>query len=147
MFTTKCDMCGAIQTEEVAANLTGTAITMNGVTRHACGTCMTILRTAFAVGKEGMTEPMVALAKITEERDQLFRLKQANDEVRKGNILSFEEIAQGQKRYQISNPTERMAPGLEGPGPAARPEKTKPAGLLGRVFGGHKPPKKGDKRK
>lgn len=145
MFSVKCDLCGAIQTEEVAANLTGTAIAMNGVTRHACGTCMTILRTAFAVGKEGMTEPMAALAKVTEERDQLFRLKQANDQVRSGGILSLEEMAQGRQRYALANPSAPTAPRLGGPAPETRPQTTKTS-MIGRLLGGKKSPKKDGRR-
>lgn len=140
MFSVKCDMCSTVQTEEEASNLTGTAITMNGVTRHACGTCMEILRTAFAIGKEGLQEPMKALVKITAERDQLFRLKQANDQVRGGGILSLEEMNQGRQRYILANPEVSSAPRLGGPGPESRPQTTKP--MSGRLLGNKKSSKK-----
>lgn len=123
MFTIKCDLCSSLQTEEDASKLTGTAITMNGMTRHACGTCMEILRTAFAVGKEGVQDPMKALAKVTSERDQLFRLSQARDQVQRGDFLSLEEISQAQRRYKLGNPLESPAPRLAGPG-SARTQKT-----------------------
>jgi hypothetical protein len=145
MFSVKCDLCSTVQTEENASALSGTAITMNGVTRHACGPCMEILRTAFAIGKEGLQEPMKALVKITAERDQLFRLKQANDQVRSGGILSLEEMAQGRQRYMLANPVESTAPRLGGPAPEARPQTPKTS-MMGRLLGNKKSPKKDGKR-
>lgn len=140
MFAVKCDLCGETQTEDDASKLTGTAISMNGVTRHACGSCMGVLRAAFAVGKEGLLDPLKALAKVTEERDRLFRLTQAHEQARQGNVLSLEEISQSQRRYGVLNPAEANAPRLEGPAAPGRTEMTKP--MSGRLLGGKKPDKK-----
>lgn len=149
MFSTKCDLCGTTQTEEDASKLTGTAIAMNGSTRHACGTCMTILNTAFAIGKEGMSDPMKALAKMTSERDHLTRRLELVDHARSGQVLSMQEVFGGQKRFNLMNPQESGAPRLGGPATVPTPEPTPaaPKTMLGRFLGHKKSSKKDDKKR
>lgn len=112
VYSVKCGMCGALQTEEDPTKLSGTTITMNGVARHACGGCMEILRTAFSVGKEGMQDPIKALAAVTAERDALTRRVQSLQQVSAGDLVSLEEMAAQRKTLMLENP--RFVPSRPG---------------------------------
>lgn len=119
MFSSKCDMCGKIQSEDDATKLKGTNISMNGVTRHACETCVLVLKVAFEVGKDGLSDPMKALAAMEKEKDELNRRVQKLEQMGSGNVLAIEDIAMGQRKFQLINPFEstqpRLGPGREPP--------------------------------
>lgn len=160
MFVTKCGMCGATQLEEEASKLTGTAVVMNGVTRHACGTCVKILEMAFAAGKDGLTDPQKALEKMASEKEQLQRKVHQLEVMAGGGVLSLEEIGRQNKRIALDNPFKMGVPLVLGgqplpqrqalpaavepapaPEPAQESEAPPPApepkkGIVGRLFGG-----------
>lgn len=170
MFSTKCGMCGKIQTEEEASKLTGTSIVMNGVTKHACAVCVEILKVAFVAGKDGVTDPQKALERLVAERDQLQRKVAQLELMQSGGVLSLEEIGKNNRRIALDNPMRagvpllgvpqpfgpRQAlpaavepapappPPLPAPLPASEPEPKK--GIMGRLLGGDGKKKK-DKNK
>lgn len=112
IFSSRCDMCGNIQTEDDPTKLKGTNVSMNGATRHACETCVKVLKVAFEVGKEGLSDPMKALVKLTEEKEGLQRQVHKLEQVGSGNVLAIEDIAQGQRRFDLMNPFQSMQPRL-----------------------------------
>lgn len=167
IFSSRCDMCGNVQTEDDPTKLKGTNISMNGTTRHACETCVKVLKVAFEVGKEGLSDPMKALAKMAEEKEGLQRQVQKLEQVGSGNVLAIEDIAAGQRRFDLMNPFQSMQPRLGGghapvvhslpaaqipaepataepEPPASAPEAAAPAaeepkkGFLGGIFKGKK---------
>lgn len=168
IFSSKCDMCGNIQSEDDATKLKGTNISMNGVTRHACETCVTILKVSFEVGRAGIMDPMMAMDKLRTEKEALQRQVQKLEQVGSGNVLAIEDIAAGQRRFDLLNPFQSMQPRLGGAPapvvhslpaaqipaepPAAEPEPPAPApetqasateeapkkGFLGGLFKGKK---------
>lgn len=74
LFSQKCDICSAVQTDEDPHKIKGTSVVMNGVAKFACGECRDLLYTAFSVGAEGIRDPMLALSKATQEIADLKRL-------------------------------------------------------------------------
>ena len=169
MFSTKCGMCGTIQTEEDASKLTGTSIVMNGVTKHACAVCVEILKVAFAAGKDAITDPQKALERLTAEKDQLQRKVQQLELMQGGGVLSLEEIGRNNRRITLDNPTRggvpllgmplplggrQALPAAVEPAPAPPPPLPAPSasepepkkGLMGRILGGDGKKKK-DKNK
>lgn len=86
LFSVKCDLCPKVQTEENHANIKGVSLTMNMVTKFACLECKQMLDAAFSVGAEGLRDPLLALAAMTKQRDQLLRmLQQAGLQKETGN--------------------------------------------------------------
>lgn len=157
MFSSKCDMCGNIQSEDDATKLKGTNISLNGATRHACENCVVILKVAFEVGKDGLSDPIKALAAMEKKNDEMSRKVQKLEQMTSGNVLAIEDIAGQQRKFQLMNPfgslQPRLTPALEAPSqpvvhslpapssPAEPPAATQAAateepkkGLLGGLF-------------
>lgn len=110
LFSQKCDLCGKIQTEEDHSRIKGTGYVMNGVTQFACGECAGILNTAFAVGVGGLREPMLELAKVVKERDQLKRLLSQSGIQREGGTVALVGVEVDHLRMQQTPPEQRFRP-------------------------------------
>jgi hypothetical protein len=103
MFSQQCDLCPKLQTEDSPAKIQGTMFTMNGVSKFACGECRGILDAAFAVGAQGLREPMKALAEVTKERDQLLRLLKQSGIQREEGTVSLVGVEVDHLRAQAFN--------------------------------------------
>lgn len=110
LFSQKCDLCGAIQTEDEPHKIKGTGYVMNGVTQFSCGECRDILHTAFSVGVGGLREPMIELAKMTKERDQLKRLLSQSGIQREGGTVALVGVEVDHMRMQQTPPDQRFRP-------------------------------------
>lgn len=108
VFSQKCDLCGKIQTEEDHSRIKGTGYVMNGVTQFACGECAGILHAAFAVGVEGLRDPMLALAEVVKERDQYKRLLEQSGVQRETGTVALVGVELDHMRMQQTPPELRF---------------------------------------
>lgn len=113
LFTQKCDICSSIQTDEDPHKIKGTSVVMNGVAKFACGECRDLIHTAFSVGAEGIREPLLALAKVTKERDDLRRLLEQSRIQREAGTVSLVGVELDHKvgqKWNALSPQERFQP-------------------------------------
>jgi hypothetical protein len=103
MFSQKCDICGIVQTEEDHLKIKGTSVVMNGVAKFACGECRDLMHTAFSVGTEGLREPLLALAKVTKERDEFRRLLEQSKIQREAGTVSLVGVELDHRSAQAWN--------------------------------------------
>lgn len=108
LFSQKCDLCGKVQTEEDAHKIKGTSFSMSGATQFACGECKDILHAAFSVGAGGLREPMLELAKVVKERDQLKRLLTQSRVQREEGTVALAGVEYDHMRMQQTPPSERF---------------------------------------
>lgn len=125
LFSQKCDLCPKIQTEEDAHKIKGTSVVMNGVAKFACGECRDMLQAAFAVGAEGLRDPILALSKATQEIADLKRLlAQASVKHEPGDLgmIGVEFDHKTMQGYNAKSQQEKFA---------ALGQRFQPAGQLG----------------
>ena len=113
LFSQKCDICLLVQTEEDHLKIKGTSVVMNGVAKFACEPCRDLLHTAFSVGAEGIRDPLLALSKMTKERDELRRLLEQSGIQREGGTVTLTGVELDHRVAQAWNkltPQERFQP-------------------------------------
>ena len=73
IYAMKCDFCGRRQSAEKSADIKGETLMVNSVQKFACAKCIGIVKAAFECGAKGLENPLVELARVTQERDEARR--------------------------------------------------------------------------
>lgn len=148
LFSQQCDLCPKVQTDADHTKIKGTSITMNGVTKFACGECQGILNAAFAVGADGLRDPILALSKVTKECEDLKRLlAQASVKREPGDLgmIGLELDHKSMQNYNALSQQERFA--ALGQGGGFRPPQLGQVPVAGAGKLGFKPEEAKDKPK
>jgi hypothetical protein len=87
MFAMKCDLCEEIQVKEKAHEIRGKTYTEDGRTMFSCEACRGKLKTAMALGKGGLDDPLKAAAGLIEMKDQQMRNLEMQASAKSGDMM------------------------------------------------------------
>lgn len=87
MYAMKCDLCGEIQVKDQAHEIKGESYTEDGKTMFSCEPCRGKLKTAMALGKDGLNDPLKAAATLLEQKDGQIRNLEMHTSARSGDMM------------------------------------------------------------
>lgn len=87
MYAMKCDICEDIQVKEKAHEINGKTYSENGKTMFSCSACSGKLKTALALGKGGLDDPLKAAAGLLEMKDQQIRNLEMQSAAKSGEMM------------------------------------------------------------
>lgn len=87
MYAMKCDLCGEIQVKDQAYEIKGKTYTEDGKTMFSCEPCRGKLKTAMALGKGGLDDPLKAVAGLLEMKDAQIRNIEMQASAKGGDMM------------------------------------------------------------
>lgn len=71
IYTTKCDLCGRVESSPAPSSMTSVRFVLNTETKHACADCFRMLQMAFKTGVAALLDPVAAVVKAKDENGAL----------------------------------------------------------------------------
>lgn len=87
MFAMRCDVCDEIQVKDEAHQIKGKTYTEDGKTMFSCEACRGKLKTAMALGKGGLDDPLKAVAGMLEQKDAQIRGIEMQAAAKSGDMM------------------------------------------------------------
>jgi hypothetical protein len=87
MYAMKCDLCGEIQVKDQAHEIKGKTYTEDGKTMFSCEPCRGKLKTAMALGKGGLDDPLAAAGRLLEQKDGQIRNLELQGAASSGSLM------------------------------------------------------------
>jgi len=87
MYAMKCDLCGEVQVKDEAHQIKGKTYTEDGKTMFSCEPCRGKLKTAMALGKGGLDDPLKAAAGLLEMKDSQIRNLELQGAASSGSLM------------------------------------------------------------
>lgn len=87
MYAMKCDLCGEVQVKDQAHEIKGKTYQEDGKTMFSCASCCGKLKTAMALGKGGLEDPLKAAAGLLEMKDNHIKNLEMQAKAKSGDMM------------------------------------------------------------
>jgi len=91
MYAMKCDICEDVQVKEKAHEIKGKTYQEDGKTMFSCDSCRGKLKTALALGKGGLDDPLKAAAGLLEMKDNHIKNLEMQASAKSGDMMGAAE--------------------------------------------------------
>lgn len=102
MFAMQCDFCAEIQVKKNAHEIHGKTYVENGQTKFSCAVCSERLKAALALDKKGLDDPLQAVGRLLQEKDDQIRNLELTNAAKRGDFLGVaEELKRKQEEPRV----------------------------------------------
>lgn len=97
MYAMQCDVCQEIQVKKTAHEIKGKTYIENGQTKFTCAPCSERLKAALALDKKGLEDPLRAVGRLLQEKDDQIRNLELANAAKSGDFLGVARELEAKK--------------------------------------------------